>query len=151
MQQGELSLHHLEVLKQRFLSQHPWMSQWTFNIIWDPKRPSNRQPGASRNCSLGRVGGIGGCSIKALRCTKENGLSEWDWKAGDLPGGPVGKTPRSQCRAGWGRGAWVRSLVGELDPTCMLQLRVHVPQLSIPHAAMGIPRAAARTRHSQNK
>ena len=32
-------------------------------------------------------------------------------------------------------GAWVRSLVRELDPICMLQLRVHMPQLRSPHAA----------------
>ena len=32
----------------------------------------------------------------------------------ELPGGPVAKTPCSQCR-----GAWVLSLVGELYPTCL--------------------------------
>ena len=32
-------------------------------------------------------------------------------------------------------GAWVRSLVGELDPACMPQLRVHMPQLRSPHVA----------------
>ena len=31
----------------------------------------------------------------------------------DFPGGPVVKTPHSQCR-----GARVRSLVRELDPAC---------------------------------
>ena len=40
----------------------------------------------------------------------------------DFPGGPVCKSLRSQCG-----GAWVGSLVGELDPTCM-------PQLRSPHA-----------------
>ena len=41
----------------------------------------------------------------------------------DFPGGAVVKTvlPR--------QGARVQSLVRELDPTCMLQLRVHMPQL----------------------
>ena len=41
-----------------------------------------------------------------------------------LPGGPVGKTPCSQ----W-RGPGVRSLVRELDPACMPQLRVCTPKL----------------------
>ena len=36
----------------------------------------SRQPGASRNCSLGRVGGTGGYSTKELKCTKENGRSK---------------------------------------------------------------------------
>lgn len=36
----------------------------------------NREPGAYRNCSLGRVGGTGGCDTKALGCTKENGLGK---------------------------------------------------------------------------
>ena len=48
------------------------------------------------------------------------------------------------------QGAWVQSLVGELDPTCMLQLRVRMPQLKIPQAATTqaatkIPRAATKT------
>ena len=34
-------------------------------------------------------------------------------KGRDFPSAPVAKTPRSQCR-----GPGVRSLVGELDPTC---------------------------------
>ena len=42
------------------------------------------------------------------------------------------------------QGAWVWSLVGELDPTCMLQLQVRMPQLKILHAA-------TKTLHSQNK
>ena len=50
----------------------------------------------------------------------------------DFPGGPVGKTPCSQCR--W---PGVQSLVGELDPTCM-------PQLRSPHAT-------TKTQHSQSK
>ena len=33
--------------------------------------------------------------------------------SGDFPGGLVAETPCSQCR-----GAWVHSLVRELDPTC---------------------------------
>ena len=33
------------------------------------------------------------------------------------------------------QGARVRSLVGELDPTCMPKLRVRMLQLRIPHAA----------------
>ena len=38
-------------------------------------------------------------------------------KGGDVPGGPVADSTLSV------QGAWVQSLVGELDPTC-LQLRV---------------------------
>ena len=33
------------------------------------------------------------------------------------------------------QGAWVQSLVRELDPTCMPQLRVRMPQLKSPRAA----------------
>ena len=62
-------------------------------------------------------------------------LPPWDFamKTGtlwDFPGGAVVKTPCSQCR-----GAQVQSLVRELNPTCMLQLRVHVPQLRNQRAA----------------
>ena len=56
------------------------------------------------------------------------------------------------------QGARVRSLVGELDPACMPQLRVRMLQLKSPraatkksHAAMKIPCAATKTRGSQNK
>ena len=35
------------------------------------------------------------------------------YKSRDFPGGPEAKTPHSQCR-----GAWVQSLVKELDPSC---------------------------------
>ena len=42
------------------------------------------------------------------------------------------------------RGAWVGSLVRELDATCMLQLK-------IPRAAMKILRIATETRCGQNK
>ena len=42
------------------------------------------------------------------------------------------------------QGARVRSLVGELDPASM-------PQLKIPRAAVKIPRAATKTWCSQNK
>ena len=38
-------------------------------------------------------------------------------------------------------GAWVQSVVKELDPTCMLQLRVHMPQLRSPPAT-------TKTRHN---
>ena len=48
----------------------------------------------------------------------------------DFTGGPMSKTPCSQFR-----GAQVRSVVGELDPECMPQLRVCMPQLRGPHAA----------------
>ena len=73
--------------------------------------------------------------------------------ARDFPAGPVGKTPRLQCR-----GPRVRSLVGELDPACMPQPRVHVLQLRSPYATTKIPSAAAKilsaatkTGHNQNK
>ena len=49
------------------------------------------------------------------------------------------------------QGARVQSLVGEVDPTCMLQLRVRMPQLRSPHATTKIPRAATKTQQSQNK
>ena len=61
------------------------------------------------------------------------------------------------------QGAQVQSLVGELDPTCMPQLRVRMPQLrsphaatkhsatKIPHAATKIPRASTKTWRSLNK
>ena len=42
------------------------------------------------------------------------------------------------------QGAQVQSLVRELDPACMLQLRS-------PHATKKIPRAATKTWHSQKK
>ena len=45
----------------------------------------------------------------------------------DFPGGPVGKTPCPPVQ-----GLRVHSLVKELDPTCMPQLRVHMPQLKDP-------------------
>ena len=58
-----------------------------------------------------------------------------------------------------------RSLVGELDPACMLQLRVHMlhprslhaatkslcATTKSPHAATESLRAATKTRHSQNR
>ena len=37
------------------------------------------------------------------------------------------------------QGAWVRSLVRELDLTCMLQLRVRMPQLRSPPATTKEP------------
>ena len=43
-------------------------------------------------------------------------------------------TPRSQCG-----GARDQSLVEGLDPTCMLQLGVRMPQLRSPRAAAGGP------------
>ena len=42
------------------------------------------------------------------------------------------------------QGAWVWYLVGELDPTCMPQLRVRMPQLRSPPAA-------TKTQHNQKK
>ena len=51
----------------------------------------------------------------------------------------MGKTLSSQCR-----GPRFDPLVGELDPACMLQLRVCMLQLKIPPAAI-------KTRRSQNK
>ena len=47
-------------------------------------------------------------------------------------------------RSGWDStlpmpGAWVQSLVRELDPTCMLQLRVLMPQLGSPHVSTKEP------------
>ena len=57
--------------------------------------------------------------------TLENGLEE---KKKDFPGGVVDKTSHSQCR-----GPRVRSLVRELDPTCMPQLGVCMPLTKTPH------------------
>ena len=48
----------------------------------------------------------------------------------DFPGGPVAKTPCSQCR-----GPGIQSLVRELEAH-MSQLRVHMQQIKILHAAM---------------
>ena len=56
----------------------------------------------------------------------------------DFPGGPVGKTALPM------QGAQVQSLVGELDPTCM-------PQLRRLHAATKSPHAATKTQCGQNK
>ena len=50
---------------------------------------------------------------------------------GDFPGGPVGKTVLPV------QGAWVRFLVGELDPAYM-------PQLRSPHATTKSPHAATK-------
>ena len=47
--------------------------------------------------------------------------------------------------------AGVQSLVRELDPVCMLQLRVRMPHLKIPQDAMKILRTATKTQCSQNK
>ena len=58
---------------------------------------------------------------------------------GDFPGGPVGRTPSSQCK-----GPEVQSLVRELGPACM-------PQLRSPHATTKILHAATKTWRSQNK
>ena len=55
-------------------------------------------------------------------CSRELLLSKKKANPGDFPGGPVGKTPCSQCR---GHGL---ALVRELDPACTLELRS-------PHAA----------------
>ena len=66
----------------------------------------------------------------------------------DFSGGPVGKTVLSM------QGAQVQTLVEELDPACMPQLkkkRSHMPQLKISHAATKILRATTKTQHSQNK
>ena len=57
-------------------------------------------------------------------------------QSGDFPGGPDSVLPV--------QGARVRSLVGEVDPAC-------VPQLRSPHAATKIPRATTKIRRSQNK
>ena len=56
----------------------------------------------------------------------------------DFPGGAVVKNPPSNA------GDAVRSLVRELDPTCMVQLRVRTAQL-------WSPLAATKTQRIQNK
>ena len=48
------------------------------------------------------------------------------------------------------QGAWVRSLVGELDPACMPQLRACMLQLS-PHAVTKIPRAVMKILCAETK
>ena len=64
---------------------------------------------------------------------------QWSWNkgqqegaAGDFTGGPVAKTPSSQCRR-----AQVQFLVRELDP----KLRICMAQPMIPHAKMKTPAA----------
>ena len=59
----------------------------------------------------------------------------------DFSGGAVDKTLCSQCR--------VQSLVSDLDPTCMLQLRVCMLQLSVCMPQLRRPRAATKTRCNQ--
>ena len=70
---------------------------------------------------------VGQCPVQAFNSTALN-CSDWEGEAiscfvfyfsllkayyGDFPGVPVAKTPGSQIQ-----GAWVQSLVRELDPTC---------------------------------
>ena len=87
-------------------------------------------------------------------------MTQWSWlgsvKTQQREGGGLGTTGEIRFRkhgaaieylamVGWRiegvsllkevQGAWVQSLVGELDPTFMLQLGVHMPQLRSAHAA----------------
>ena len=65
---------------------------------------------ATREASLPVTGPITTFNFELssfLNSSSQN-ASYWDFS-----GGPVAKIPHSQCR-----GAWVPSLVGELDPTC---------------------------------
>ena len=48
------------------------------------------------------------------------------------------------------QGAQVRSLVRELDPTCMPQLRVHMPQLRSPPAATKTQRNQIKNNNNNN-
>ena len=67
-------------------------------------------------------------------------------KGGDFPGGAMDKTLRSQCR-GPGFNPWVR----ELDPTCMPQLRVLMPQLRRLPAATETQRNQIKTTTTTTK
>ena len=42
------------------------------------------------------------------------------------------------------------TLVRELDPTCMLQLRVHMPQLRSPHVTTKSPHATTKEPKTRN-
>ena len=91
--------------------------------------------------SAGQTGGGGGmrgvCATFLVGSSRLEGLcapQQWSWNkgqqegaAGDFTGGPVAKTPSSQCRR-----AQVQSLVRELDP----KLRVCMAQPMIPPAKM---------------
>ena len=64
------------------------------------------------------------------------------WGLGDFPGGPVARTPHSQCRRpGFDPWSGTRSH--------MPQLRVCMSPLKIPNAVTKIPNAETKTRHSQ--
>ena len=65
---------------------------------------------------------------KSIACRLMSKPHQW----GDFPGGTVDSTLPMQ-------GAQVWSLVRELHRTCMLQLRVHMPQLRSPPAATKTP------------
>ena len=64
--------------------------------------------------------------------------------SGDFPGDAVVKTLELPMQ-----GAQVRSLVRELDPTCMPQLRVLMPQLRSPPAATKEPVCLTKTQCNQ--
>ena len=59
----------------------------------------------------------------------------------DFSGGPVVKM----------QGAQVQSLVKELDPSHMQQLRACMPQLMIPHATTKIPHTATKIPRAATK
>ena len=59
---------------------------------------------------------------------------------GDFPGGPVGKTPCSQCRG-------LGSISGRGTRSRMLQLRVHMLQLRSPHATTKKSHATTKRSH----
>ena len=70
-------------------------------------------------------------------------LSLWTKRTNrDFPGGLVAKTPCFQCND-------LGSIPGRGTRSHMLQLRVHVPQLKIPHAAMKTKNPTSKTLHSQ--
>ena len=110
-------------------------------------RSEPKVPGATP--TLQRRGNKGESAEETERETPSSGKARRDQQrkefqegeSRDFPGGPVAKSPRSQCR---GPG----SIPGLGTRSHMLQLRVHIPQLKVPYATMKIPCAATNARHS---
>ena len=73
-----------------------------------------------------------------------NALMNKSYCYGDVPDGPVAKTPYPQWRG-------LGSIPGQGTRSLMPQLRVHKPSLKIPHAAMKIenPTCQNKNWHSQ--